>query len=215
MIIDMNPDQQPKQQTPPVSPTTGAPVNPYGFIMDTPHKAKKNILQPNNNSTKSRVLFVLGGLTILIIAASVFLSVLSGSKTGGTAELTKLVAEQQEIIRIADIGIKSGVDPSVVAYAQTARSTVQSQQTKVTTLLIKNKIKLTPLLLNASKNTKTDAALTAASAANRFDILFKDTITAELTNYASNLKTNYEGAKAKTTKDMLANSYANTALLLK
>jgi hypothetical protein len=211
----MNPDQQPKQQTPPVPPTTGATLNPYGFIMDTPHKSRKSMLKPNNSSTKSRVLFALGGLTILIIAASIFVSVISGSKQGSTQDLTKLAAEQQEIIRIADLGIKSGVDPGVVAYAQTTKSTVQSQQTKVTAYLVKNKIKLTPLLLNSQKNTKTDAALVAASAANRFDVLFKDTITAELTNYASNLKTNYETAKAKTTKDMLANSYANTALLLK
>ncbi len=186
-------------------------MNPYGFIMDTPHKSKKSMLKPDNSSTKSRVLYALGGLTILIIAASVFVSVISGS----TQDLTKLAAEQQEIIRIADLGIKSGVDPGVVAYAQTTKSTVQSQQTKVTTYLVKNKIKLTPLLLNSQKNIKTDAALVAASAANRFDVLFKDTITAELTNYASDLKTNYESAKAKTTKDMLANSYASTTLLLK
>jgi hypothetical protein len=118
-------------------------------------------------------------------------------------------------VRIADIGIKGGVDPGVVAYAQTTKSTVQSQQTKIVAYLTKKKIKLTPLILSAQKNTRTDAALTAATAANRFDTVFTDTITAELTNYASDLKTDYESASSKTTKDILATSYSNTTLLLK
>lgn len=210
----MNPDEQAKQQIP-TPPTPVAPHNPYGFILETPHKKKRGIFKPNNNSTASRILFVVGGLFLLVIAASVLSSVLSKGSKDSVQTLTKLAAQQQEIIRIADLGIKGSIDPSLAAYAQTTKSTVQSHQTKVTGVLLRNKIKVTPLMLNAQKNTRIDTALVTASTANRFDTVYKDTLTAILTTYAADLKIDYNSTSTKSNKEIFGTAYNNTALLLK
>lgn len=200
--------QQPGQQIPP------RPQNPYGFIMEAPRKPKRSLL-PKGSSLMSRVLIAVGGLIVLLIAFSVFTSILSSGSKGNTQALTNLVAEQQEIVRITELSVLGATDPGTVAYAQTAKLTVQSQQVKLIGYLTRNKVKLTPKLLAANKNTKADDALTAAKAANRFDAVAKDMLVTSLTNYASNLKTSYDNSNNNTTKQLLSSSYESVQVLLK
>ena len=214
-MVLMDPNyQQPGQQTGNIPQAPVPPPNPYGFIMETPRKPKRSLL-PNNNSMKSRLIFAVGGLLILIVAASIFSSVLSRGKQSTTLGLTKLAAEQQEIIRVTDLGIKGATDPSVVAYAETTKLTVLSQQVKLVSYLASHKIKMTPKLLATQVNPRTDAALTAAKAANHYDSHLTETLQSLLTIYANNLKVNYNNAAGPKSKTLLANSYTNIALLLK
>ena len=195
-------------------PTVTPNNNPYGFIMDAPHKPKKSLL-PSGNSAKSRLLVVLGGLFVLFVVFSILMPLIFGSKDNSTTQLKSLAAEQQEIVRVATLGVQGAFDPALTSYAQTTKLTVQSQQNEVLGYLASHKIKIAPKLLTAVLNSKTDTALIEAKASNRYDEIFSTTIKSELATYAGNLQTAYKNAGNPKSKAMLARDYNNVQLLLK
>lgn len=213
-LMDPN-NQQPLVQPGQPIPTVTPGNNPYGFIMDTANKKRGGMLPTNPASTKSRLLFVVGGGLVLLIVISIFYSLLFGGKESNTTLFKSLAAEQQEIIRVSALGVEGSSDPTIAAYAQTTKLTVQSHRTKLLSYLVANKVKVPPAQLASKKNSKVDAALSAAKASNRFDEVFKETLVAELTSYATNIQTNYKSATGDTSKKLLATEYADVSLLLK
>jgi len=214
------PTQQPVQ--PPQTPANGfapptpqpKPSDPYSFIMDTEHKPK-NSFSPNHNSLKSRLL-VVGGVGIgLIIAIVVVSSLISGGKEDNAQLLTGLAAQQTEIIRVANLGLKDSTDPTTLAYAQTTKLSVMAEQSALIKYLASKKVKVTPVQLNAKLDKDTDKALESADASNQYDETLTTTLKKGLQAYASNIKTSYDSASNENSKKILKDSYASTLTLLK
>jgi hypothetical protein len=216
----MDPNSQ-QPGLPPLQPGSSAPQqtpgnNPYGFILDTQHQPKKGLIPNHNpNSTRSRILVALGAGTALVIVAIIAFSLISGGGDNNSQLLTSLAAEQQEIIRVADLGVKGATDPSTQALAEVTKLSVISQQNKLTTYLTDHGVKLAPTSLNTKLNKATDTTLTDATASNRFNDVFTETIKKSLTSYAANVKQSYDSASNTASKTLLADSYNSTNNLLK
>lgn len=210
---------EPNNQLPGVQPPTvqpGAqpePPSPYGFILNAPHAPKKQLLKPN--SLRSRLLLIVGGGIIIMLLIVGVSSLIKKSSQANRTALISLVAEQQEIIRVANLGITGSDDFLIQSRAETAALSVGSQQTSLTKYLKDRKVILTKIVLNAGLNTKTDEALKSATANNRFNEVFSQTLTDSLNLYAQNIKKSYANAEGPIIKAQLSESYKSTALLLK
>lgn len=214
-MVLMNPNQ-PSGSIPPVpnQPAPGRSNNPYGFILDTEHQPKKPLLQ-NRNSLRSRLLIVVGGGVGLVILLVIILSLANGGKTDNGKLLGDLVAEQAEIVRVADQGANKGIDPSVRAFAEIAKLSVASQQARLTSYLEAHGVKLTPAQIDAKKSESTDTALNQAISNNRFDDVFTETLKSSLQTYSADLKNNYNVASNADSKKILSDSFTSTTSLLK
>jgi hypothetical protein len=207
------PGQQPTPQMPPQQ-VPQSPANPYGFIMDAQNKPKRG-LKPSTDSKGKRVLFAIVALVILLIVFKVGSSLLFGSKISNAQLLTTLVAQQQEINRVSDLGLRSASDPATTAYAETTKLSILTQQNKLLAYLKKKNVKITPLAMAALLNTKTDAALKTAYESNQFDAVYLTILRKELINYAASVKKDYATASNTTSKQILLDAYNSTVLLLK
>lgn len=186
--------------------------NPYDFITN-PAKPPKN---PGfgGNSMRSRILIVLGGLIALVIIASVVGTLLSNAGKGDVKALKDIVAQQQELVRVADIGTKKAQTTSVKALAYTTLLSVTTDQQKLTEYLGGRGVKLTKLELEAKKKDSVDKTLESAAANNSFDQTFTETITGLLDKYAASMKSAYQSAKGEKGKTVLSESYTSSTALL-
>jgi hypothetical protein len=211
----MDPNYQQPGQPGGIPPTTSpAPQDPYHFIMNTEHQPKKSF-GPNPGSFKGRLLFVAGGGLLLIIALIMAFSLLFGSRENNSQLLTSLTAEQQEIIRVSDLGVLGATDPATKAFAETTKLSVMTQQQSLTSYLASKKVKVTTVILASKKDATTDTALTSATANNRFDDVFTEMLKARLASYATALKRSYDSSSNQASKKILADSYNSTTQLLK
>ncbi|CAN5416444.1 hypothetical protein BH10PAT3_BH10PAT3_0340 [soil metagenome] len=219
MLMLMDPNVRPappSQSNQPFSapPPAPQPNDPYHFILETQHKNKSS-LRPSSNSLRSRLLVAVGGGAVLVFIIILATSIIGGGGKNNAQLLTGLVAEQQEIIRVSDIGIKSSADPDIQSFAETTKLSITTQQNKLITYLSSKNVALTPLMIAADADKTTDAAMDTAIKSNQFDAVFKDTLQKSLATYAVNLKKNYADASNPTSKTLLADSYNTIAVLLK
>lgn len=220
MLIYMDPQNnqpsappQPNQSFPPPQSPQQA-HDPYGFIMDTQHQPKKKLV-PNDGSFKSRILMLVGFAAVLIIAIVLISTLLSGSKESNTQLLTALAAEQTEIIRVADLGIKGSTNPDTLAYVQTTKSSLTAEQVRLLGYLASKNVKVTPIILSSKLNKATDKALISATASNEYDTVLITTIKESLNSYSKHLAESYKIASNPESKLLLADSFKSTANLLK
>ena len=163
----------------------------------------------------SRLLLVFGIGFAILIAIVIGSKLINGKSSGNVSLLTGIAAEQQEIIRVSTLGIANATDPSTIAYAQTTRLSLISQQAKLTKYLGSKKVKVTPVLLNEKLNKNTDKALKSASDGGRYDDTLNKTLKDSLTTYAATLKSGYSSASTPESKKILSQSYDSTKTLLK
>jgi len=190
-------------------------ANPYGFITNAPHQSKRARPNIKNGSLRSRLLLIVGGGLVLIILIIVFSNILNGSKRANSTLLTSLAAEQQEIIRIAALGSASVTDPSVGAFATTAKSSVTSDQASLIAYLKTKNVRVTNAEINIQKDTSTDKAFDNAKANNNYDAVFSAKLKSSLTTYVKDIKKNYSRASNPTSKKLLSDSYNSATQLLK
>ena len=163
----------------------GEPHNPYDFLNETP-KQKRSML-PSGNSKKQRVLIVILGLGVLLVVGIVLASLLTASSGGTKQDFTTLEQQQAELIRVADIAINKAHQADTKNYAVTAKYTLISQQGPVQVMAKKAGVKVSAKELQLGKNSKTDAALTAADQSNQFDQTFNVLYKTQLLNYRRTL----------------------------
>src|SRR5687767_8476032 len=103
------------------------PTNPYDFIVNDNHKAKKPRL-PGGNSKQGRILIAVFSLLGLILIGSIVAALLLSAGNAGKANLTKAAQQQNEIIRISKLGMEHARDPSTQNLAITANMSLLSDQ---------------------------------------------------------------------------------------
>ncbi len=199
------------QGPPPMAPPQGN--NPYDFIVNPGSIPKKKLGLPSGNSKGQRVLIIVGGVILLIVAASFILNLLGSGSKKARLELITVAQKQTELIRIADIGMKKARNSEAKNLAITTKLTIMSEQPVLVSTINKLGKKVDTKQLVLGKNTKTDQLLTQAEQSNNFDDVFIKEIQSELTDYAKATKTAYNNNQGKKTKDALALQFKNAATL--
>lgn len=206
--FDMLMLMQPSQPTMP----QGPPSNPYDFITNPGQPAKKPVF--GGGSPKSRIILIGGGIILLLIIISVVGSLLSSAGQGDAKSLKNLVAQQEELARVATLGADKAQDASTRSLAYTVKLSVASQQQKLIAHLSKNNVKISKEELAAKKKQSVDTELDAATSSNRFDEAFSQVLSSELANYSRAVESLYQTTGSQTTKDILSEAYTSSSTLL-
>lgn len=196
----------------PNQPGSPAPrSNPYEFITNPSQPGKRPSL--GGNPLLKRVMVVVGGAVILMIIVSIAISLLGSGGTNIDA-LKSLTAKQQEIVRVADMGVGKAQDINTRSLALTAKLSASTQQQELLAYLEQQDVKPTKLELASEEDSDTDTALETAATSNRFDEAFNQILIELLTDYANSLSSTYEATSGENAKAVLSQSYASIATLL-
>lgn len=190
--------------------------NPYDFITNpAPPPRKRSFLPGAGSSTTQRILVVVAGLTILIIVSMVVISLLSGSGGSRRDVLLKLAQQQAEIIRVSEAGTKDAASTETRAYAAVVKQSLTTVQNDTLELLAKHGIKSNDKRLAQGKEQATDEALAEAKRLNRYDEALNEYLINSLTAYRQEVRRAFESAKNGSERQLLDNSFSNTAVLLR
>ncbi len=188
--------------------------DPYGFIMDTQHQPQKKPLG-SQNSLKTRIFVAAGAAFALLIIFVLVNALVFNKKDPSAVLLINIAAEQQEISRLSEIGIKGATDPTTKNYVETIKLSIMTQQQDLSAYLAKNNVKTLPIELAAKKDTRVDDLLTAATKSNRFNETFDEQIRKNLAEYKTDVEKGYNNASNPTSKALLKKAFNSTAELLK
>lgn len=200
----MDPMQQPGQQP---------PAGQYDFITNSPQKTKKPLIDPG--STKGRIMVVVGIVVLLMIGATIVTTIMSAGSKAARQNLKTVYATQQELIRVADLGVKDALSSDTRGFASTVSMSVKSDQIKTASLLASNGAKIKPEEANAKKSTKTDEALAAAQAANRYDETLVENLNKQITAYQQALDAAHTAISSKKDQEALVVMYTGAQTLAK
>lgn len=192
----------------------GTPGNPYDFIFNSPSPPQKGFGAAGGSGMKKRILIAGVGATVLVIFAIIATSFLGSAGKADNAALLSMVEQQHEIMRLADVGISKAKGPEAQNLAITTKLTLASSQKDIQSYATKRGVKIDQKLLSEKKNSKTDAALTAAEQSNRFDEAFIQVLESHLAKYQASLKKAHGEATDKKDKEKLAAAFKDTALLV-
>jgi hypothetical protein len=204
---------QPDNQTPPAPPpiTPGGPQDQYNFIMNPGGPAPKKSLLPSDKK-KKMLLFVGGGVTLLIVLL-MLISILSNRPNDITEQLVTIAKQQNELIRIAEIGTEKARTTDAQNLAVTTRLSLSSQQQNLLGIVGQNGKKLSGKELSESADARNDQLLNDAEQNNRFDEVFKELLETEIAAYQKNLESVFFQTDSKSTKDALSSHYNSASLL--
>lgn len=197
----------------PVVSTSTAPHDPYDFIVNPGQPAKKKLLGSGGNSKTGRILIVGVGALGLILLVVIVMGIIRGAGSGVKDDYLSLIQQQNELIRIADIGLDKAEGPDAKNMATTAHLTLTSQQPTTLSFAKKTGVKIDAKTLALGRDAKTDALLTKAEQNNKFDAVFMTTLREKLKKYQQTLKKVYDQTSTKTTKDTLSKDFTAIGIL--
>lgn len=193
---------------------TPAADDQFDFIMKDPPKQKKALLPKGNSKTQRIIIIVGAGLAVLTLFIVVF-SLIFGASGSGLDNLEKTAQEQQEIIRITEIGEKSARSSATQSLAVSTKLSVASSQQDIIIYLEGKDRKMNGKKLAANLNSKTDASLTTAANNAKFDEVFTTTLIQQLTQYRKNLSKYYDATGNKQQRQLLQEAYKQADDILK
>lgn len=204
--------QSPSPAPPPIQPKPSG-SNPYSFITDPGKPVKKKLL-PSGGTKQGRIMIVVGGILGLAVIAVIVIAVINSLGNAQKQEWLTLAQQQQELIRISDIGSTKAKDRETKNIATTTRLSLTSSQPFINTLAKRNGAVFTSKTLTTGKDSRVDAQLTTAEQTNRFDSVFLQVLNQKLLAYEKQLNKLEQGASGNT-KASLAAAAANARLLQK
>ena len=208
----MQPSQSAPPAPPPMQPSGTPPSNPYDFIMNENAKPKRNLF-PKGNSKNQRILIFGIGIALFFLLGIVLYSVLTASSSAGTTDMVNAAQQQQEIARIADIGIEKAKETDTKNTAIITAETIRSDQVALVAYLNKNGKKLSVKELSITRNGQTDTSLTEAEQINQFDSTFTSTLAKQVSKYQSTLKDAHDHTSSNAGKKILERMYNNAGSL--
>jgi len=186
--------------------------NPYGFIMDTDHKQKSPLFSMGS-SPKSKIIFAVLAVIFLLVLYTIVSRVFL-NKTDKYDVLISVRAQQQEVIRIATLGLTDAKDDTTINYTQTILSSVSSDQAQVAAIMQKAGMKINKETLAARKNPKTDAALAEAEKNNTYDDTLTAVLQAQMKIYQKDLSSAYDVLSSNQAKVTVQVAHKSAALVL-
>lgn len=200
----------PLQPSASVVPNSGH--NPYEFIM-VPNTKPKHALLGGGQKSPIKLLAVVGGGAILLIIIGVIITSLIPSSSS-TTSLTTIAQEQQEIMRVAQLGEGQATSETTRGLAYTVDLSVGTSQTKVLKYLGDHNKKLSVKELALKKDSSSDATLTAAQASNTYDSALEKLLTTQLQTYLSDLQQAYKTSSGAVAKSVIQSSFSAGKSLL-
>jgi hypothetical protein len=208
---------QPNQPAP-----SAPPPSPYDFILNSgpqPIPPKKPMIPGQKIKgpalgKKQRILAVLGGLIVLLILFMIFKAIISSSGKSATNRLVGIAQEQNELMRIADLGYASASSNSSKNLAATTSVTLKTNLQTIKKLVNRHGHTFTAKELGLKTNPKVDAQLEAAKLNNQFDSTFDAVMLSQLTVYRTHLKQAYDATTDGSERQSLANVYKNVDLII-
>lgn len=198
-------------QSPPAPPPTPPNLGKgYEFLTEQP--VKKNSLL--GGSKKSRIAIAVAGAILLIIIGLVVYTLLNSASDGTKKDLVIAVQQQNELIRISEIGVKEATSGEARNLAVTTNLSLVSSQTELQDLAKKAGAKLDAKQLKAASNSQSDKTLEQAKQINRFDEEFTKIIESQLLAYQQTLKRIYQSAQNQNSKNSLNQLYENASILI-
>ncbi len=183
----------------------------YDFIMSPGGgKQPKGLLGGSMNNKKFIAIASGGVLLLLLLITMLF----SGGGPSNADLLLKVAQRQNELIRVAGIGVKEARGTDALNLARTVELNLKSDQTPLLEALKAQKVKVNPKQLTMSSSSETTKMLTEAAQNNRFDEAFVTFIQAELLNYQKDLKEAYSTSTKSALKDTLKRQYDNASVLI-
>ncbi len=161
------------------APAPNPAPNPYSYILNSPTPPKRNFLNSPKNTKVVAVLFVLVVLTVVIVGLTIFRSL----STKDYTDVLGLAQRQNEIVRVAELGLTNAHDPATLNYAATIRNVTASEQYSTTEFLKKKGVGDVTKKIGLKKDTATDKALTTAQQTNTYDTVFTEKINQLLLDY--------------------------------
>lgn len=198
---------------PPMQPTpTPQPSNPYDFIVN-PGKPKKKSLLPSSGSSKvQRALVITVVLIIIVVLFMVGSSLLSSGDKAKKEQLISVAKQQNELIRVSEIGLKKAKSAEARNLAMTTQLSLISEQAELQSAVKGTGVKISAKTIGG-KDPKTDDLFTKAEQANNFDDVFIQKLQADLTKYAKAVKVAYNNTTSKKAKLALEAQFNNAATL--
>jgi hypothetical protein len=188
--------------------------NPYEFIVSPNSSGKKGFgASLAGGSFILRIGLLAGGFIVILIVAAV--AITAFTPKGSLPSFISVAQRQQEIIRIATNATQQAQSQDAQNFVANVQASVTSDQQAVITYLSAKGTKLGATQLALDKSTQVDAQLANAATANNFDSAIAQTMTSELQNYQSSLKTTYGQTSSAQAKLMLQKEYNSATLLLK
>ena len=216
----MDPNQLPNPQNgggQPASPQPSGSFNPnqYDFITD-PAKAPKKTLLPSGSgsSKKQRIIIFSVGMVLLFILLIIGFNFATSGSRPNTAQLTAVLQQQQEIMRVSDTGSNKASGEEAKNIAATTKVVITSQNLELKNILAAKKIKVNSKLLDDAKNAETDATLKTAEQNGRYDDAFIQQTRTSLEEYRKTIKTAYNGSNSQAIKEELNEDYKQVNILL-
>lgn len=185
----------------------------YDFIVNS-DKPKPSIKLIKVTSLKSRLIVAAGGVVGLSILIWIFVAILSNASSAPTAQLIAITQEQNELARISVTPAQSAALNPTQTFAITTNLSMLSEQQAFLAFL--HTLGTTPsaAVLAATRNPKTDAALTAAQTAGTYDQTYISITQSELTNYEHSLKQAFAGTKNTNERQLINTAYKQAELLM-
>ncbi len=191
------------------NPATGQ--NPYDFILNPDTTQKK---PPRSGGNKAmRLLIGLGGITVVLIVASMVAMQFFAKGTPSTS-LIGLVQRQQELIRIAGLGERTSQNEAIRGLAYNVELSIGTNQQQLMGFISKQGQEITKKELALKQDADTDKLLENARATSTYDSALQKVLSMQLQEYLSDLKTTYSKASSSQLKEILNASYTSGKLLL-
>lgn len=201
MVMNPGTPQGPNQQ------------NPYDFLSDSKKKPTPFSFL-DAGSKKSRIIIAAAGTVILLLLASLAIGLIGGAGKADTVSLIAAAQQQNELIRLAEIGVSKSRGQEAKNIAITTKLTLQSQQSEMLNAVkMKNK-KFSKKDLVSPDSKKHDEILLTAEQNNRFDEAFLSLMEEQLISYQQVAERAYRGAEGVRLKEALSNQYHSANILV-
>ncbi|HTE57456.1 MAG TPA: hypothetical protein VK694_01840 [Verrucomicrobiae bacterium] len=186
--------------------------NQYDFIMGSPNGPKPKFSIKSGSSNKMFIYAIIG-LAVLLVPFIIYMVLFAGAPDN-KEQLVKVVQQQTELIRVAEVGLKQSRDDNAKNLARTTSLSITSDLSSLKSTLNSQKVKTPSKLLNGGKNAKTDQLFTNAQQNNRFDEVFLKELQDELVAYQKSVKSTYDLTTNTKLKATLSTQYKNASLLI-
>lgn len=207
------PGPAPEPSTPPPVVTDDS-GSAYDFILNPQKPAKKPFGDGLfKDPFIAKVVFLVGGTLVVILATWFAVTLFFGNKTD-IESLVAIAQRGQEIVRVSNLGDDANSQDIRNAAINTEVS-IKSQQNSLIAYLSTQDRKIKANELSLKKDATTEPKLKKAKEAGTFDATYTTIMRAQLTDYASALKSAYNGKPSKTARKLLAQQYNDVQLLLK
>lgn len=155
---------------------------------------------------KGRIIVVAVGLAVLLIIFVIIMSILGNAGKGQNQAFIEIAQRQTEIIRLSTLAEQKAKVLETRSYATTVRMSFTTAQSDMTSVLASHGVNQKSLSkqLSASKNAKSDQALTEAEKNNRFDETWTELINTEINNYKKQLTAAAGGSSPQDTQTLQA-----------